>query len=59
MAKWGLGLTRQEVKDFVKVYVDANIKENNETRDYLRKYCRFKNNILGDDWLGGFLSLQF
>ena len=63
-ARWGFGSTRDEVRDLVKEYVTKNKDTETDLRKhclylrnslYLRKYCQFKNNKPGEDWLVGFM----
>ena len=54
-AKWGFGNSTTEVKHFVKTLVDTNISEDTPTGAYLRKYCKFKNNLPGEDWCISFM----
>ena len=54
-AKWGFGNSTTEVKHFVKTFVDTNISEDTPTGAYLRKYCKFKNNLPGEDWCTSFM----
>lgn len=56
MAKWGFGLTREEVKVIVQMYVNANRNETSDIGDYLRRYNQFNDGKPGDDWLKNFLQ---
>lgn len=54
-SKWGFGNTIKELRQFVKMYVDQNITKETEIGKYLRKYCKFTNNMPGEDWCTAFL----
>ena len=56
MAKWGFGLAPSEICDYVKQFVTEKKKEKSKVGDYIRKYCRFKDNRPGEDWVYYFLK---
>ena len=56
MAKWGFSPTREELKDLVKDYVKSNKETNTSVGHHLRKYCQFKDDRPGEDWLANFLK---
>ena len=55
-SKWGFALSRKEVQDLVEEYVQLNKRKNTELGRYLTKYCKFKNNRPGADWLKAFMN---
>ncbi|CAF2000862.1 unnamed protein product [Rotaria magnacalcarata] len=56
LAKQGFALTRTEVRQLVKEYVEKHKEDNNQIGEHLCKYCQFKNNCPGNDWMTKFLK---
>ena len=54
-ANGGFGNILNELKQLVRLYVDANSCEDTPIGTYLRKYCKFKNSMPGEDWCTAFM----
>lgn len=56
MAKWGFPLSRAEIKLVVAEFISKNMEGTSDLSNYLKRYCQFKNNVPGDEWLSAFLA---
>ncbi|GBN42767.1 hypothetical protein AVEN_70428-1 [Araneus ventricosus] len=55
VARRGFPLTRKEIKITVSDFVIKNKEGTNELPVYLQKYCCFKDNMPGENWMSSFM----
>jgi hypothetical protein len=56
LARQGSGLSRFNIKIYVQSYIQYHKKLDTATGVYLRKYCKFRQDLPGNDWLKGFMN---
>jgi hypothetical protein len=54
-AENGFGLSKKELGIFVSHVITKRLDCRDETGEYLRKNCRFKNSVPGDEWVEKFM----
>ncbi|GBO44827.1 hypothetical protein AVEN_247155-1 [Araneus ventricosus] len=55
VARWGFPFTHKEIKITVSDLVIKNKEGTNELAVHLRKYYRFKDDIIEEDWTSSFM----
>lgn len=55
LSRWGFGLTREEFKDILQIYIKEHRSDETEEGEHLRKYCKLTDDRPGDVWVKDFL----
>ncbi|XP_071043034.1 tigger transposable element-derived protein 6-like [Parasteatoda tepidariorum] len=55
MARWGFPVTRKEIKVIVYDFVIKNKEGTTALAVHLQKYCHFKDDMPGEDWISSFM----